>query len=80
MPLRICETNAHATPDVSVVDYNSGFLLVVQEDKRHIGGTDHKPQVIAEAIAAFQQRNRMLRDSELPIHHGYARNDCGIQP
>lgn len=32
-------------------------LLVVQEDKRHMGGSDPEPQLIAAAIAAFHGRN-----------------------
>ena len=35
----------------------SDILLLVQEDKRHLDGSDPAPQLIAEAIAAFYNNN-----------------------
>jgi len=42
------------------------ILLVVQGDKSTINPTNPEPQVIAEAIAAFQHNNRKRADSGLP--------------
>jgi hypothetical protein len=36
----------------------NGYLLLVQEDKRHLETVDPEPQLIAEAIAAVQSNNR----------------------
>jgi len=57
IPLFICGEWRHAKTDVCVMDTN-GFLLLVQEDKRHLEIVDPSPQLIAEAIAAFQSNNR----------------------
>src|SRR6266702_724987 len=57
IPLFICGEWRHAETDVCVMDTN-GYLLVVQEDKRHLKIVDPVPQVIAEAIAAVQSNNR----------------------
>ena len=52
IPLTICGQQCHAKTDVCVVDHND-ILLLVQEDKRK----DPEPQLIAEAIAAFQTQD-----------------------
>ena len=60
IPLYMCGSNVHAKTDVCVVDCspeNKGILLLVQEDKRYLEQGDPEPQVIAEAIAAFQTNN-----------------------
>jgi hypothetical protein len=60
IPLYMCGSNVDAKADVCVVDYspeNKGILLLVQEDKRFLEQGDPEPQVIAEAIAAFQTNN-----------------------
>jgi hypothetical protein len=54
--LTICKKVKHAKTDVCVVDDND-ILLLIQEDKSHISPKDPEPQLIAEAIAAFQQNN-----------------------
>ena len=46
----------HAKTDVCIMDA-SGILLLVQEDKRHLDGSDPEPQLIAEAIAIFHNNN-----------------------
>jgi hypothetical protein len=47
---------------MSVVDRrNCEILLPVQEDKRHLEEVDPEPQLIAEAIAAFQHNNTRLQ-------------------
>jgi hypothetical protein len=56
IPLLICGQECHAKTDVCIVDRDD-FLLLVQEDKRHKEPKDPEPQLIAEAIAAFQSNN-----------------------
>ena len=59
IPLFMCSDYTDTKTDVCVVDRASRkFLLLLQEDKRHLEGKDPEPQLIAEAIAAFQSRNR----------------------
>jgi len=68
MPLFICGESRHATADVCLMDM-SEILLVGQEDKRHMDAGDPDPQLIAEAIAAFQfnnyKRTRILHEPTL---------------
>lgn len=68
MPLFICGASRSATADVCVMD-TSEILLVVQEDKRHMDDGEPEPQLIAEAIAAFQfnnyKRTRILDEPAL---------------
>lgn len=52
----VCGEERHAKTDVCIID-DSEILLLVQEDKRHIDGSDPEPQLIAEAIAAFYNNN-----------------------
>ncbi|KAK6967040.1 hypothetical protein R3P38DRAFT_2753981 [Favolaschia claudopus] len=69
IPLVICGENRHAKTDVCIID-DSGILLLVQEDKRHLEGGNPIPQLIAEAIAAFQSNN-VTREQVLglpPLH------------
>jgi len=65
MPLFICGESRHATADVCILDM-SNILMVLQEDKRHMGGGDPDPQLIAVALAAFQfnnyRRTRILNE------------------
>jgi hypothetical protein len=56
IPLTICGEQCHAKTDVCVVDEDD-ILLLVQADKRHKERKDPEPQLIAEAIAAFQATN-----------------------
>ena len=56
--LFLCGEKVYAKTDVCVLDTGTGVLLVVQEDKSHLNPTaDPEPQLIAEAIAAFQENN-----------------------
>jgi hypothetical protein len=48
----------YAKTDVCILDVDSKLLLLVQEDKSHISPADPEPQLIAEAIAVFQENNR----------------------
>lgn len=59
IPLAICGDNAQMTAmaDICLVHINTIILLVVQED-RLLSSVDPEPQVIADAIAAFQRNNR----------------------
>ncbi|TBU56677.1 hypothetical protein BD310DRAFT_794174, partial [Dichomitus squalens] len=52
----VCGEQMRAQTDVCIMD-DLDILLVVQEDKRHLGGSDQEPQLIAEAIAAFHNNN-----------------------
>jgi hypothetical protein len=55
--LSMCGQQVYAKTDVCVMDINSELLLLVQEDKSHINPADPEPQLVAEAIAAFQANN-----------------------
>lgn len=56
IPLFICGEQHHAKTDVCIVDTDE-ILLLIQEDKRHLEEKDPEPQLIVEAIAAFQANN-----------------------
>jgi hypothetical protein len=57
IPLQTCgDPNRSARTAVSLIQFPSTILLVVQEDAASV--CDPEPQVIAEAIAAFQFNNR----------------------
>jgi hypothetical protein len=62
--LVMCGQRVYAETDVCVLDTNSEILLLVQEDKTHISVSDPEPQLVAEAVAAFQTNNR-IREDEL---------------
>jgi hypothetical protein len=55
--LSMCGEQVYAKTDVCVLDADSKILLLVQEDKAHINPADPEPQLVAEAIAAFQANN-----------------------
>ena len=57
IPLFICGEWRYAKADVCVMGRN-GYLLLVQEDKRHLEIMDPEPQLVAGAIAAVQSNNR----------------------
>ncbi|KAG2359180.1 hypothetical protein BDR07DRAFT_1361387 [Suillus spraguei] len=64
IPLRICGDNQRvAETDVCLLDLRSMILLVLQDDKTVFSRSYPEPQVIAEAIAAYQDNNekRILR-------------------
>jgi len=58
-----------AQTDVCIMTRIGGLLLLLQEDKRLESSKDPEPQVVAEAIAAFQENNRKrdLMDMS-PLH------------
>jgi len=53
IPLTICGQECRAATDVCIVD-SDDIMLLVQEDKRHNEPKNPEPQLMAEAIAAFQ--------------------------
>ncbi|KAF8335811.1 uncharacterized protein EI90DRAFT_3047201, partial [Cantharellus anzutake] len=57
IPLAICGEQRHAKTGVCIIDSDDDILLLVQEDKRHKDRKNPEPQLIAEAIAAFQTNN-----------------------
>lgn len=67
IPLFMCSAYTHTKTDVCVVNRNWGKLvLLLQEDKSHSEGKDPEPQLIAEAVAAFQSHNYRRRVGSLP--------------
>ncbi|KAK0221372.1 hypothetical protein IW262DRAFT_1373266 [Armillaria fumosa] len=61
----MCGMRVDAKPGICVLD-DDGYLLLVQEDNRHMSVDDPEPQLIAEAIAAFYENNRHRRQIGLP--------------
>ncbi|KAN0139599.1 hypothetical protein V8E53_002628 [Lactarius tabidus] len=59
--LLVCGDIKRAQTDVCIMDQNQ-MLLLVQEDKRYLDDTNPEPQLIAEAIAAFNENNRIRQD------------------
>jgi hypothetical protein len=55
--LLMCGETVYAKTDVCLIDADSEILLLVQEDKTHISASDPEPQLVAEAVAAFQHNN-----------------------
>ena len=67
IPLSICgDINKVAQTDVCLLDRRSTILLVLQEDKTIFNPSDPEPQVIAEAIAAYQHNNQKRERMGLP--------------
>ncbi|KZP20346.1 hypothetical protein FIBSPDRAFT_827148 [Athelia psychrophila] len=67
----MCGQRVDAKMDVCVMERGPGgrFLLLVQEDKRHLSPADPEPQLVAEAIAAFSYNNNARRQGGLqPLH------------
>ncbi|OCB85857.1 hypothetical protein A7U60_g6988 [Sanghuangporus baumii] len=67
IPLLICGERRDTKTVVCIMDDNDEILLLVQEDKRHMEGSDPEPQLIAQAIAAFTANNQTrVRTLRLP--------------
>ncbi|KAF8509299.1 hypothetical protein BU17DRAFT_32085, partial [Hysterangium stoloniferum] len=62
IPLVICGENSNAQTDICLIQKKREFLLIVQDDKRFYNNKD--PEVIAEAVAAFQENNRMRKEED----------------
>jgi hypothetical protein len=57
--LLVSSVDSQAKADIRVAD-KSGFIFLVQEDKRYLRDVDPEPQLIAEAIGCFQLRGKLL--------------------
>ncbi|KAF8517382.1 hypothetical protein BU17DRAFT_49786 [Hysterangium stoloniferum] len=71
IPFEMCGESVDVKTDVCVmepVDMGGKYLLLLQEDKSHISLTEPEPEprLIAEAIAAFHDNNRVLHVAGLP--------------
>jgi hypothetical protein len=62
MPIRltVCGETRSAQTDLCLLD-DQYVVLLVQEDKRYLSDVPPEPQLIAEAIAAFQQNNTLRK-------------------
>ncbi|KAF8493540.1 hypothetical protein JB92DRAFT_2750237 [Gautieria morchelliformis] len=59
IPFIICGVETKAEVDIYVAMKSSNILLLLQEDKRLENDKDPEAQVIAEAIAAFQENSKI---------------------
>ncbi len=70
IPLHICgDAGRSAQMDLCLVHVIHGYttiLMIIQEDNPAINARDAEPQVIAEAIAAFQFNNAIRHRKHLP--------------
>jgi len=67
IPLSICgDISKVAQTDVCLLDRRSTILLILQEDKTIFNPSDPEPQVVAEAIAAYQYNNQKRQRMDLP--------------
>ena len=67
IPWTICGDNRRdSQTDVCLLDGRSMILLVLQKDKAIINSTQAEPQIIAEAIAAYQYNNEKRQTRGLP--------------
>lgn len=67
IPLAICgDSNRTAQTDVCVLHRPTLILLVLVEDKTELTKADPEPQIVAEAIAAFQFNNHKRASRDLP--------------
>lgn len=67
IPLTICGDNRRiAQTDVCLLDRRSMILLILQVDKTIFNSTQPEPQIIAEAIAAYQYNNEKRQTRGLP--------------
>ena len=57
IPLRICDDEQSAQTDVCLLTRYQMTLLILQEDKMVLNSSQPEPQVIAQAIAAYQYNN-----------------------
>lgn len=71
----MCGARTYAKPDLCIETSKLTIKLLVQEDKNYIVSTSNnlmntnpEAQVIAEAIAAFQENNRINEKFDIPIN------------
>ena len=64
----MCGRRVLTKTDVCVINGRGlgDIILLVQEDKRHLEKLEPEPQLIAEAISAFQSKNTRLSRMSLP--------------
>jgi hypothetical protein len=60
--LHICGEIVTAKTDVCIMGVSSEILLLVQEDRSHINFSDPEAQLIAAAIAVFQENTKRVND------------------
>lgn len=78
IPFFLCGEWSYVKADVCLVSGNmNDVLLLVQEEKRHLGPVDVRPQLVAGAVAAFQDNNRW-RETVLGIQPLYSKTIAGI--
>lgn len=67
IPLEICgDSGRQAQTGVCLVHPSTTILLLLTEDKTAFSGRNPEPQIIAEAIAAFQYNNNARESVSLP--------------
>lgn len=69
LPLFICGETRRTRTDVYIVDrFRNDILLLVQEDKRleHGESFNRRAQLVAEAVAAFNENNLSREELRLP--------------
>ena len=59
--LRICHENRYAEANICLLHRRPKFLFILQENKLQSRAEDIEPQVIAEAIVAYQHNNKQRR-------------------
>ena len=66
IPLMICGDELSAQTDVCLLTQYQMALLILQEDKMVLNSSQPEPQVIAQAIAAYQHNNEQRIVEGLP--------------
>ncbi|KAF8532517.1 hypothetical protein JB92DRAFT_2688132, partial [Gautieria morchelliformis] len=66
LSLTMCGEETYANPGVYLSDSSSSMLMLIQENKTVEKNLDVTPQLIAEAISAFQHNNLLRRKAKLP--------------
>ncbi|KAJ7082378.1 hypothetical protein B0H15DRAFT_852732 [Mycena belliarum] len=56
----MCGQKVGANPDIVIMDAED-YILLVQQDKRHLSSDTAEPQLIAEAVAAYYANNSRRR-------------------
>ncbi|KAF8636825.1 hypothetical protein AX17_003232 [Amanita inopinata Kibby_2008] len=78
IPLVICGNERSSQTDVYLVDGRSMMLLILQKDKTIFNSSNPEPQVIADAIAAYQYNNNKRERRGLSRLDNMALNDAVI--
>jgi len=67
IPFSMAGSDTTAQTDVCILRKRDEILLLIQEDKKLGNLKDPEPQVIAEAIATFQQNNRVRENMGMNV-------------